>query len=156
MNHNSAYIATNPSDGRVTLQASSPEHAASSLIHVPLDLCDGRTLELVLGGPPLELAWRVIDETGRPVPGAFVSCGGAHGFMPPAGEIVFESPWLAETRTDDDGAFVLAGLEHAPQFVRIFADGFSLAVAGLRAFARRSDGPPRPPLATLRSGSRSP
>ena len=110
--------------GRVTLQASSADHAASSLIHVPFELCDGRMLDIALGGPPLELTGRVVDEAGRAVPDAQVSCGGAGGFIPPAGEIVFESPWMPETRTDEQGAFTLAGLERAPQFVRVFTDGF--------------------------------
>ena len=111
--------------GRVTLRASSPAHAASALLHVPLEQCDGRTLDLTLGGPPLVLAGRVVDAAGRAVEGAFVSAGGDGSFVPPPGENVFESPWLPETRTGADGSFAIAGLLREPQYVRVFAEGFA-------------------------------
>jgi len=107
----------------VTLQATVAGRAASAFLHVPLAQCDGREQRLVVGGPELRFSGRVLDEDGRALAAAHVSCTGNEQFKPGPGDASFQTPGFCETRADARGEFVLEHLVRGPFLVRVSAQG---------------------------------
>jgi RNA polymerase sigma-70 factor (ECF subfamily) len=103
------------------MRASAPGFAFSEVLFVPSDWPADEPLEITLRGPAQTVRGRVLDPLHAPIAGAEVSALQDPNRLSLADpRRPFSEPWPVSTRTDEEGDFLLSGLDatHAAVCVR--------------------------------------
>jgi hypothetical protein len=129
--HDPGAIGLPATRGRVGVRALAEGREASALVHVAPPFAPEHLVRLVVGGPEVRVAGRVVDRSGMAIPGAVVAWFEADRGTNGPGDGDFASPSYLSTTSDGEGRYVLGNLPKGNGDLGCFARGFAFSSLAL-------------------------